>query len=116
MDHIEEFSEDQWNELVLSVSKQFKVTADFDFILFIIGMHERGLGFRHYSREEKWDLLNLGKCTLFELLGFLRQSGKDDQDWPAFEVLKNVNTLTPTLQKHLLKRAMIHYLNKVMHH
>jgi len=114
MDTIEEYTEEQWNDLVLKVSKQFKVTADFDFMLFIIGMHERGLGFRHYSKDEKWDLINLGKCRLFEVLGYLKQSGNDDQEWPKFDVLKTVGTLTPTLQKHLLKKAMIKYLNGVL--
>lgn len=114
MKTIEEYTEEQWDELVLKVSKQFKVTADFDFMLFIIGMHVRGLGFRHYSRDEKWDMINLGKCTLFELLGYLKQSGSDEQGWPRFDVIKNVNTFTPSMQKHLLKKAMLHYLNQIM--
>ncbi len=114
MDTIKDFTEEQWNELILKVSKHFKVIADFDFMLFIIGMHERGLGFRQYSRDEKWDLINLGKCTLFELLGYLKQSGKDEHGWPEFAVLKNINTLTPSLQKHLLKKAMLDYLNHVL--
>lgn len=108
------YNEDRWEELVLKVSQQFKVTADFDFMLFIIGLNERGLGFRPYSREEKWDLINLGKCKLFEQLGYLRQTGHDGQGWPAFEILKSVNTLTPSLQKHLLKKAMVTYLDQVM--
>lgn len=37
------YNENRWEELVLKVSKQFKVTADFDFMLFIIGLNERAL-------------------------------------------------------------------------
>ncbi len=114
MNQSEEYTEQKWDELVLKVSKQFKVTADFDFMLFIIGIHERGLGFRHYSRDEKWDLINLGKCTLFENLGYLKKKGNDEQGWPEFDVLRSVNAMTPTLQKHLLKKAMLSYFTSVL--
>ena len=103
------YNEDAWNELVLKVSKHFKVTADFDFILFAIGIQERGTGFAKYTREEKWDMINLAKCRLFTRLGYLRETGHDAENWPLFEEVKKMRSLTPSLHKRVLKEAMIDY-------
>lgn len=103
------YSEEAWNELILKVSKHFKVTADFDFLLFVIGIQERGTGFIKYSREEKWDMINLAKCLLFTQLGYLKQTGHDKDNWPTFEEVKKLRTLTPSLHKRVLKEAMIEY-------
>ncbi len=114
MENLNLISEEQWDELVLKISKHFKVTADFDFMLFIIGIQERGTGFRPYPRNEKNDLINLGKCNLFELLGYIKRSGNDDEGWPKFDVIKNVSTITPGMQKQLLKKAMHQYFSQVL--
>jgi hypothetical protein len=107
-----EYSEDVWNELMLKVSKHFKVTADFEFMLFIIGVQERGTGFAEYTRDEKWDLVNLAKCRLFTRLGYLRENGYDDENWPVFLEVKKMRSLSPSFQQRLLKEAMIDYFEK----
>jgi hypothetical protein len=109
-----EYNEDTWEEAVLRVSKHFKVTADFDFMLFVIGIQARGTGFKSYSRDEKWDLINLGKCLMLEESGYLRQSGEDQEEWPVFEEIKSVKGLSPSFQKHLLKKSMTEYFSKVL--
>lgn len=109
-----EYSEDKWNETVLRVSKHFKVTAEFDFMLFVIGIQDLGKGFTQYSRDEKWDLINLGKCRLLTRLGYLKEVGRDNEDWPEFEEVRNVKSLSPTFQKRLLKQAMIEYFDEVL--
>ncbi len=100
---------DFWDETVLNVSKHFKVTADFDFMLFVIGVQEKGSGMGQYSREEKWDLINLGKCTMFTLLGYLENIGADEDGWPKFKEIKKIKGFSPSYQKRLLKTAMIKY-------
>ncbi|TCO10562.1 hypothetical protein [Natronoflexus pectinivorans] len=98
-----------WDELVLMVSRHFKVTADYDFMLFIIGIQERGTGMTHYPREEKMDLINLGKCKLLSHLGYLEEIEEDQEGWPRFKEIKSVKGLSPSFQKHLLKKAMMEY-------
>ena len=107
------YNEDAWNELILKVSKHFKVTADFDFILFVIGVQERGTGFKEYTREEKWDMINLAKCKLFTKKGYLKEVGHDAENWPIFEEVKKMRTLSPSLNKRILKEAMIEYFKEV---
>jgi hypothetical protein len=107
-----EYKEELWEELVLKVSKHFKVTADFDFMLFMVGVQELGTGMTKYTRDEKWDIINLGKCQLLTLLGYLQQSGKDSAGWPEFQEIKSTKGITPNLMNHLLKGAMIYYFNE----
>ncbi|NLA25574.1 MAG: hypothetical protein GX879_11470 [Bacteroidales bacterium] len=103
------YNEDAWNEIILKVSKHFKVTADFDFILFVIGVQERGTGFKEYTREEKWDMINLAKCKLFARKGYLKETGHDSENWPTFEEVKKMRTLSPSLNQRILKEAIIEY-------
>lgn len=111
---MDEYSEVRWNETLLKVSHFFKVTADYEFMLFIIGLHERGTGFKHYSKEEKMDLMNLGQCILFSQLGYLKATGLDSDNWPQFEHLKPTHSLTPSFRKNRLRAAMITYFDKML--
>ncbi len=100
-----------WEELLLKVSKKFKVLADFDFLLFIIGIQERGTGYIKYSKDEKMDLINLARCVLFEQKGFCTKSGMDDSGWPQFEALPVLTEMLPSAREAMLKDAMITYFN-----
>jgi hypothetical protein len=105
-----EYNEENWDLLVLEISKRFKVTADFDFMLFLIGVQELGQGMRPYERQEKMDLINLGKCTLLSEEGYLKPNGHDEEGWPLFKEVKALKYLTPSLFNHVLKQAAFKYL------
>ena len=100
-----------WEELLLKVSKKFNVLADFDFLLFLIGIQERGTGYMKYSKEEKMDLINLARCVLFELKGFYKRSGNDDAGWPTFDVINEIKDIPPSERESILKDAMMNYLS-----
>jgi hypothetical protein len=106
------YSEESWDTMVFEVSKRFSVTADFDFMLFIIGIQEYGQGMRDYSRQEKMDLINLAKCTLLSQTGHLERVDCDEAGWPQFKEIKNIAALTSNYQNALLKRAAFDYLNR----
>ncbi len=99
----------KWEELLLEISKRFKVLADFDFMLFIIGIQERGLGYRKYSKDEKMDLMNLARCSLFAKKGFYKSVGVDEGNWPEFEVVQSLEDKLPSEREKLLKEAMVDY-------
>ncbi len=101
-----------WEELLLKVSKRFKVLADFDFLLFLIGIQELGRGYVQYSKEEKMDMINLARCKMFEKQGYYNQVGVDNEGWPEFEVLKNMEDVLPSDREAILKNAMISYFNE----
>ena len=60
-----------WNKLILKVSKHFKVNAEFEFILFVLGIQEMGWGFREYSKTEKMDLIIVARCRILVRQGFI---------------------------------------------
>jgi hypothetical protein len=103
-----EFEKD-WDELILQTSKRFKVSADVEFLLFVVGLQELGQGFRPFSRAEKMDLMNMARCHLFCELGYLKKTGIDDQGWPVFETQKSMDGLLPSYQNQLIKKALIDY-------
>jgi hypothetical protein len=80
-------------------------------MLFIIGIQELGSGMRPYERQEKMDLINLGKCTLLAQSGYLETTGKDEEGWPAFKEIKALNSLTPSFLNYQLKQAAFEYLS-----
>jgi hypothetical protein len=103
------YNQENWEMLVLEVSKKFRVTADFDFMLFLIGVHELGQGMREYSRNEKMDLINLGECILLERCGYLEFKENDQQGWPQFAEKEILKTLSFSFLNHELKRAAFNY-------
>ena len=106
------YNEENWEQLLLEISKRFSVTADFDFMLFLIGVQELGEGMRPYTREEKMDLINLGKCTLLARSGYLEQTGMDDGGWPVFQEKDSLKSLTPSFLNYTLKRAAFDYFHE----
>ncbi|WP_010662049.1 hypothetical protein [Marinilabilia salmonicolor] len=105
-----EYNAENWDLMVLEISKKFKVTADFDFMLFLIGIQELGKGMKPYERQEKMDLINLGKCTLLSREGYLKANGRDEEGWPQFEEVKRLKSLTPSFLNHVLKKSAFEYL------
>lgn len=101
--------EDSWEEMLLKVSKKFKVMADFDFLLFLIGIQERGTGYIQYSKQEKMDLINLGRCVLFQQQGFYASDGLDEEGWPTFTIVNEIKDIPPSDREGILKKAMIAY-------
>lgn len=101
----------RWQEFLEQASYHFKVTANQEFLLFMIGMQELGQGFKSYSKQEKMDIINLARCRLLTMSDFLRQTGVDADGWPTFEVLKDENELLPSERDKLLKESMMTYFN-----
>ncbi|MGM0375855.1 MAG: hypothetical protein ACQEQ0_03705 [Bacteroidota bacterium] len=106
------YNEENWDQLVLEISKRFSVTADFDFMLFLIGVQELGEGMRSYTREEKMDLINLGKCAALARSGYLERNGYDKEGWPLFRDKESLKSFTPSFLNYTLKRAVFDYLNE----
>ncbi len=101
-----------WEELLLTISKRFNVLADFDFLLFLIGIQERGTGFIKYSKEEKMDMIDLARCILFERLGYYQKSPSDSDGWPNFDIIKPVDNMAPSQREQMLKNEMIAYFKE----
>ena len=99
------------------VKKELETTIgggslDVSSILFLIGVNELGFGYRDFSKSEKTDLMHVAICTILEPHGFYRFIGKDEDNWPHFELIKELPPLDHQQQQHLLKDAIISYFTE----
>ena len=109
---IEELKE-EWNQLLVRLSKDFDIEPDLQGIIFLIGLQELGQGKRKFSKDEKQDLMHIATCRLLSTYGYYALAGVDEQGWPHWERLQKVPVLSLKEQDLLLKRAVLDYFKEV---
>jgi hypothetical protein len=102
-----------WEELVLKISKHFKVVAEYEFILFVLGIQEMGWGFRNYSKTEKMDLINVARCRILVRAGYVKETGIDGDGWPIFEPTPRLKSMMPSFQNQVIKKGLIEYFKDI---
>lgn len=103
--------EDAWDEVLLAMSKHFNITANYEFLLFMVGIQEKGCGFINFSKQDKMDLINLTKCRMLEREGFLDEEGEED-GWPLFVPKLHYHSLSDAQKDAIIKRQMIAYIKE----
>ena len=98
--------------LTKKVEAVFGGELDVQSILFLIGVQELGLGYRKFKKQEKTDLMHVAVCTLLEPHGHYKFIGRDEDNWPHFELLKELPPLDERSQQHLMKEAIIDYFEQ----
>lgn len=106
--------EQQWDEVLLAMSKHFGVMVNFEFLIFAIGIQERGCGFKDFAKQEKMDLINLAKCRMLERAGFLEESGEED-GWAQFTPKLAFLSLSDLEKDAIIKTQMVIYLKESQH-
>ena len=104
-------SEQQWDELLLAMSHHFGVAANYDFMLFMVGIQEKGCGFINFSKQDKMDLINLAKCRMLEREGLLAEDGEED-GWIQFMPKLSFHTLSDGEKDEIIKKQMIGYIHE----
>jgi hypothetical protein len=99
----------RFQKLTKSLEKNFGEGLDVQAILFLIGVEELGLGYKKFKKEEKTDLMHVAICTLLEPAGYYTFKGRDEDNWPHFELVKELPVLNEREQQHLIKEAIIDY-------
>lgn len=102
---------DEWEAFLLKSGNLFNVMANYEFMLFIIGIQESGKGFGNYSKQEKTDLISLGVCKMLEQAGYMQANGSDADGWPQFTSLKDHNAMPPMQYNQLMKQNIMDYFN-----
>jgi len=105
--------ESDWNKLLYKISEDFNVDADLNGTLLLIGIQERGLGFKEtYSKQDKMDHINLATCTLLIKWNYYEIVGYDDNKWPIFKKNKLVPPFSKEKEDLLLKSSIIEYFKE----
>ena len=109
--HTQKSNIKKWNDLVHFISIKFGdgKTLDLQAILFLIGVHELGQGYREFSKDEKLNLLHIAICRLLSRYGYYTFVGKDDDGWPHWRTNKNKPKLKAGQETVLIKEASIDY-------
>jgi hypothetical protein len=102
----------RFQQVKSELEKTFGAGMDSQAILFLIGVNELGIGYKEFSKNEKTDLMHVAVCTLLEPYGYYKFVGRDEEQWPHFELLKQLPPLTDREQQHLIKEAMIQYFTE----
>lgn len=112
MQHNKSFNnKENWQSLVDFVSEKFGKGEQLDLqaILFLIGVHELGQGYREFSKKEKEDLLHIAICKLLSQHGYYEFTHRDKEGWPHWKTNNNMVKLQPDEQTALLKEGSIRY-------
>ncbi len=103
-----------WNDLCNRLNRMFGITIDLNGVLFLIGMRERGLSFREFTREEKMNLINLGSCTLYMEMGLTKRTGFDAEGWPVFRQHSLSAEISEERKNKTLQDCAIRYFSKIL--
>jgi hypothetical protein len=101
----------KFKELVKELEETFGGGLDVQAILFLIGVRELGKGSQKFSKRQKTELMHVAVCTLLEPYGFYKTTGRDKDNWPHFEFIKELPPLDQRQQQHLMKEAMLDYFD-----
>lgn len=99
----------KFQEVLKKVETVFGGGLDTQSVLFLIGVQELELGYKKFKKHEKTDLMHVALCTLLEPYGYYTFKGRDEANWPHFELNKKLPPLNEREQQHLIKQAIIEY-------
>ena len=94
-------------------SMRQETLPDLNIVLLIIGIQELGRWKKQFSKEEKQDLMHIAVCRLLEYEGFYEFSGRDEDGWPHYRQVREVNKQNLGQQERLLKELAIRYIDEM---
>lgn len=104
-----------WQALLGELEKSLgKKPKDLNGVLFTIGVQELGRGAKHFSKEEKQDLMHIAICKVLSLSGYYQLEGIDEGGWPHWKLVKKLPHFDLLEQEKLLKMHVIEYFEKEM--
>jgi hypothetical protein len=101
-----------WQQLQNKLKERFETEMDHDAILFMIGLQELDKPYRAYKKDEKLEVMHIGVCTVLQPYGFYEYKGRDDDDWPHWEVKEQLPHLDAKQQNRLMNDALIDYFKR----
>ncbi len=102
-----------WSDLSKKLGQQFDGEIDITEALYLIGVQELGLGFKEFSKQEKMDLIHVGNCKVLSYFDYYEYSGRDNDNWPLYDKVKEVPRLLLKDQEALIKKGIISYFKDI---
>jgi hypothetical protein len=107
---IEESLDQQFENLLDKLGHSIgKRPADLNSVLFLIGVQELGQGVKHFTKEQKQDLMHVGICKVLSLSSYYVFVERDKDGWPHYEPERPLPKGGLTVQEGLLKMHVLEY-------
>jgi hypothetical protein len=103
----------EWQQLQNKLKERFGSEMDHDAILFMIGLQELDKPYKSYKKDEKLEVMHIGVCTVLAPYGFYEYKGRDDDDWPHWELKEKIPFLDAKSQSKLMNDALIDYFKRI---
>ena len=103
----------EWQQLQDKLKERFGSEMDHDAILFMIGLQELDKPYKAYKKDEKLEVMHIGVCTVLAPYGFYEYKGRDDEDWPHWELKEKIPFLDAKSQSKLMNDALIDYFKRI---
>lgn len=105
--------ERKWGKLLLELEETIgKKPKDLNGVLFLIGVQELGKGSRHFSKEEKQDLMHIAICKVLSYAGYYELEYVDQDGWPHWNLKQELPHFDLLEQEKLLKIQVLEYFEK----
>jgi hypothetical protein len=108
---VEEIESD-WKKVREFFRENFNKLPDMNSVLFMIGVRELGKGKKHFSKEEKQDLMHIAICKVLSYSGYYELEGLDEEGWPHWKSIQKVPFLDVMSQEKFLKMHVVEYFKK----
>ena len=104
----------KWDRLKAWFEKEFKMDADADAMLFMIGVQELGKGFEEFSKTQKLELIHIGVCSVLLKEGYYSLSHIDTDGWPHFTLIKKLPYIRGQQQSSFIKKHLLNYFSEII--
>ncbi|GAB4333372.1 MAG: hypothetical protein OHK0038_09430 [Flammeovirgaceae bacterium] len=104
--------ENDWKKVREFFRENFNKLPDINSVIFMIGVRELGKGKKHFSKEEKQDLMHIAICKILSYSGYYELEGLDADGWPHWKPLQKVPFLDVINQEKFLKMHIAEYFRK----
>ena len=100
------------DRLVVWFEQEFKMEADVDAMLFMIGVQELGKGFEEFSKTQKLELIHVGVCSVLLKEGYYNLSHIDADGWPHYTLIKRLPYIRGQQQSSFIKKHLLNYFSE----
>ena len=108
----EENIKDKWFKIRELFERQFGKTPDLSAILYVVGMRELGKPQLKFKKEEKVQLMHIATCRVLSTSGLNKLIGKDENDWPVWELLEKLPNQDLLEQEMYLRHHIVNYFEE----
>jgi hypothetical protein len=110
----DEAVEQLWGRLMARLQTEWdKHNINTEALLLLIGLREMGWGPRQLSKEEKFNLIHVGMCTVLAPAGYYQLERHDDEGWPHYALAKPLPQMDVFAQALFLRRHLVQYFTAV---